>query len=594
MSQSKVSLKSRDISADAIRNVQSVTQVGLNRLQQLAKNQLQERKDTQKALLLGSAKTDQLIESYVTQTKDANTQMSAEGDAYVRQEAEKIGKLYANSIKPGASDEDRKKYTDANTIGLRNLQSIATTVSQVSSNENVATLHTSAVSNNSALNRLTRDSQQQTPHWNFQSVLGTGQFKDLKIKNDDNNQVNISATSLGDNNLIVDINASAFNNALLRTGETSSQQVIQKDDIIIERDGVWFKSFEDELKGITGLLDGVKKVESKFDRGKNKKTVVQSEGPVDIYQNLIGDPNNKQLLLGKTGASSFNKTWDQLELNGFLGDNPLKDISWNTFNDKDEQRAIDKLNKEYDSGVYNDDTSATSGNILDPTPDDNKFTLEDYREVQGEFKNLAAEGMARLAERLIGNRSETVVSIKELDDYYKVTNKTTGKSEYTPSGKQTLRSDYDNIWTKKIPNSIVNAKYNNFKGIVREVVANPKAFGVKTGQGFEVGTGADIRNKFSKKDKNGKIIPGTTPDFGMMQDDVLYQFNKENPQKYEIITKPEYFDFDANGGLDENGKNTMWNLLGIDDYQQNIFSNPTEMKLVYPNYKPSASSYQKK
>ena len=41
MSQSKVSLKSRDFSADAVRNVQSVTQVGLNRLQQLDKNQLQ-------------------------------------------------------------------------------------------------------------------------------------------------------------------------------------------------------------------------------------------------------------------------------------------------------------------------------------------------------------------------------------------------------------------------------------------------------------------------------------------------------------------------------------------------------------------------
>ena len=566
MSQSKVSLKSRDFSADAVRNVQSVTQVGLNRLQQLAKNQLQERKDTQKALLLGSAKTDQLIESYITQTKDANTQMSAEGDAYVRQEAEKIGKLYANSIKPGASDEDRKTYTDANTIGLRNLQSIATTVSQISSNENVATLHTSAVSNNSALNRLTRDSQQETPHWNFQSVLGTGQFKDLKIKNDDNNQVNISATSLGDNNLIVDINASAFNNALLRTGETSSQQVIQQDDIIIERDGVWFKSFENELKGITGLLEGVKKVESKL----------------DIYQNLIGDPNNKQLLLGKTGASSFNKTWDQLELNGFLGDNPLKDISWNTFNDKDEQRAIDKLNKEYNSGVYNDNTSATSGNILDPTPDDNKFTLEDYREVQGEFKNLAAEGMARLAERLIGNRSETVVSIKELDDYYKVTNKTTGKSEYTPSGKQTLRSDYDNLWTSKLTNSIVNAEFNDFKGVVKEIENNPKAFGVDTKGGFDVATGAKIKEMF----------PGTS--FGTMQDDAVYEFNKKDPQRNEIITKPEFFDFDNNGGLDENGKNTMWNLLGVDDYEQAIFSNPTEMKLVYPNYKPSASSYQKK
>tara|TARA_R110000851_G_scaffold216754_4_gene369742 strand:+ start:416 stop:2137 length:1722 start_codon:yes stop_codon:yes gene_type:complete len=573
MSQSKVNLKSRDISADAVRNVQSVTQVGLNRLQQLAKNQLQERKETQKALLLGSAKTDQLIESYITQTKDANTQMSAEGDAYVRQEAEKIGKLYANSIKPGASAEDRKAYTDANTIGLRNLQSIATTVSQVSSNENVATLHTSAVSNNSALNRLTRDAQQQTKHWNFQSVLGTGQFKDLKIKNDDNNQVNISATSLGDNNLIVDINASAFNNALLRTGETSSQQVIQKDDIIIERDGVWFKSFENELKGITGLLDGVKKVESKFDRGKNKKTVVQSEGPVDIYQNLIGDPNNKQLLLGKTGASSFNKTWDQLELNGLLGDNPLKDISWNTFNNKNVDVALKKLNENYD---YD-----SEGN-MDPTPDDGKFTADDYKKVQDEMRNLAADGMAKLAERLIGNRSETVVSIKELDDYYKITNKTTGKSEYTPSGKQTLRSDYDNLWTSKLTNSIVNAEFNDFKGVVREIENNPKAFGVDTKGGFDVATGAKIKEMF----------PGVS--FGTMQDDAVYEFNKKDPQRNEIITKPEFFNFDSNGGLDENGKNTMWNLLGVDDYEQAIFSNPTEMKLVYPNYKPSASSYQKK
>ena len=47
--------------------------------------------------------------------------------------------------------------------------------------------------------------------------------------------------------------------------------------------------------------------------------------------------------------------------------------------------------------------------------------------------------MAKLAERIIGNKSETVVSIKELDDYYKVTNKTTGKSEYTPSGRTQLK-----------------------------------------------------------------------------------------------------------------------------------------------------------
>ena len=207
MSQKQVNLKSKDFSADAVRNVQTVTQVGVNKIQQIAKRQEQERKETQKALLLGSAKTDQLIESYIKQTTDANTQMSVVSTAYVQKEAERIGKLYANSIKPGATQEDRNLYTDANTSGMRNLQSIATTVSQVSTDGNVALRHTTAVKNNSALNMLTRDAQQQTKHWNFQSVLGTGQFKDLEIKNDANNQVNISAMSLGENNFEVDINA---------------------------------------------------------------------------------------------------------------------------------------------------------------------------------------------------------------------------------------------------------------------------------------------------------------------------------------------------------------------------------------------------
>jgi len=585
MSQRQVNLKpDQSFTNRAVQNVNIVTQSSLSNLANLAKIQTQQRKETEKALMLGSAKADQLLESYSDQTKDATGQMKVQSTAYVTEQAREIGILYGNSIKPGATQEDRDLYTDALVRGKENINAIATTVLQVGNNTNIPYRHTDAVNNGSALNRLTREAQQQTKYWNFQSVLGTGQFKDLKIGNDANGQVNISAKGLKEFDKEVDINASAFNNALLRTGETSEQQVIQQDEIINERGSVWFKKFEDELKGISGLMEGVKKVESKYNRGENKKTIVQSVGPVNIYENLTSDPNNKQILIGKTTASNFNKTWDQLEINGYLGDGALKDISWNTFNNKNVDVALKNLNATYQ------DTEGT----FDPTPDDGKFTVDDYKKVQGEMRNLAADGMAKLAERIIGNRSETVVSIKELDDYYKVTNKTTGKSDYTPTGKANLRTDYKNIWTKKIPNSIVNAKYNNFKGIVREVVANPKAFGVKTGQGFEVGTGADIRYKFSKKDKNGKIIPGTTPDFGMMQDDVLYQFNKENPQKYEIITKPEYFDFDANGGLDASGKNTMWNLLGIDDYQQNIFSNPTEMKLVYPNYRPDANTYESK
>ena len=562
MSQRQVNLKPDQSFANrAVQNVNIVTQSSLSNLANLAKIQTQQRKETEKALMLGSAKSNELIENYADQTKDAEGQMQVQSTAYVSEQAREIGILYGNSIKPGATQEDRDLYTSALVQGKRNLNSIATTVIQVSNNQNVPARHTNAVASGSAINRLTREAQQETKYWNFQSVLGTGQFKDLKISNDKNGQVNITAIGTSSSKLNVNINAAAFNNALLRTGETSEQQVIQQDEVINERGSNWFKSFEDELKGIQGLMEGVKKVESKYNRGENKKTIIQSVGPVDIYQNLTANPINKQILIGKTTTSNFNKTWDQLEINGYLGDNPLKDISWNTFNNKNVDVALEAIN----NNPFN--------TIPDPTPGDNKFTADDYKKVQDEMRDLAADGMAKLAERIIGNKSETVVSIKELDDYYKVTNKTTGKSEYTPSGRTQLKKDYKNLWDNKINQSIVGGQYNGFNGVVATIKNSPEAFGINTKGGFDVMTGKEIK----------ELFPGTS--FGNMQDEFVYEFNKKNPQNYDIVTKPEYFEFNPNGGLDDYGKQTMWNLLGVDDYEQGIFNSSTEMKAL--KLKPS-------
>ena len=562
MSQRQVNLKPDQSFANrAVQNVNIVTQSSLSNLANIAKIQTQQRKETEKALMLGSAKSNELIENYADQTKDAEGQMQVQSTAYVSEQAREIGILYGNSIKPGATQEDRDLYTSALVQGKRNLNSIATTVIQVSNNQNVPARHTNAVASGSAINRLTREAQQETKYWNFQSVLGTGQFKDLKIGNDKNGQVNITAIGTSSSKLNVNINAAAFNNALLRTGETSEQQVIQQSEVINERGGAWFKSFEAELTKIPGLTEGVKKVESKYNRGENKKTIVQSEGPVNIYENLTSDPNNKQILVGKTTTSNFNKTWDQLEINGYLGDNPLKDISWNTFNNKNVDAALEAIN----NNPFN--------TIPDPTPGDNKFTADDYKKVQDEMRDLAADGMAKLAERIIGNKSETVVSIKELDDYYKVTNKTTGKSDYTPSGRQSLRKDYKNLWDNKINQSIVGGQYNGFNGVVATIKNSPEAFGINTKGGFDVMTGKEIK----------ELFPGTS--FGNMQDEFVYEFNKKNPQNYDIVTKPEYFEFNPNGGLDDYGKQTMWNLLGVDDYEQGIFNSSTEMKAL--KLKPS-------
>jgi hypothetical protein len=163
MSQRQVNLKPDQSFANrAVQNVNIVTQTSLSNLANLAKIQNKQREETEKALMLGSAKANELIESYATQTQDAAGQMKVQSTAYVSEQAREIGILYGNSIKPGATQEDRDLYTAALVRGKENINSIATTVLQVGNNTNIPTRHTNAVASGSAVNRLTREAQQQT------------------------------------------------------------------------------------------------------------------------------------------------------------------------------------------------------------------------------------------------------------------------------------------------------------------------------------------------------------------------------------------------------------------------------------------------
>ena len=129
MSQRQVNLKPDQSFANrAVQNVNIATQSSLSNLANLAKIQGQQRKETEKALMLGSAKANELIESYATQTQDAAGQMKVQSTAYVSEQAREIGILYGNSIKPGATQEDRDLYTAALVRGKENINSIATEI----------------------------------------------------------------------------------------------------------------------------------------------------------------------------------------------------------------------------------------------------------------------------------------------------------------------------------------------------------------------------------------------------------------------------------------------------------------------------------
>jgi hypothetical protein len=566
MSQRQVNLKSRDVAADTVRSVEQVTAGGLAGIKSLAARQEAQRKETEKALLLGSAQTDELIDSYTKLTMGAQEQMQVQLNNYIASEARIIGQLKTDAYKPGATQADKDAYFARKTQGTNNLNAIATVAVEIGNNENIPLRHVNAVSSGASANRLTKEALENTEFWQFQSSLGSGQYKDLLIKNDNNGQVNISAIGTGGSEGIkVNINAAAFNDALLRTGETSKDQVISDSEVINQRGTDWFKEFETTLKDIPNVLEGEDIVTSTWDASTNKKTVIKSTGATNIKNTLL-EPQNFQTLMQYPNRAGFNKTWDQLGINGLLKDSKYKDISWNTFNNKNIDQALKKLNDNYKQFADLDPTKE-SQSTMRGTEFKDKITKEDYLQIQQEMKDESVTGLAQLAEDILGNKDQTVVSSQELDNYYKNTDKNSKKIFNTYTSKP-LKVSYPQY--KKGVNFAKNTTFTNpngeFAGLVAEVKNDPEFFNIDTKNGFEAATGKEIK----------ALFPGTS--FGNMRDDVLYQFNKTNPQKYKTVANPDYLEFKDGKFADEESTKYFYNIIGVDDYTQDVYQDPASMK----------------
>ena len=562
MSQRQVNLKSTDRAAIAVQNVQGVTQGSLQAVKRIGIEQMKLREKSEKAILLGSAKSEELSKYYSKQLESAPAQMQAALTSYVREQATILGDLFTNSTKPGATKEDRDKYTAALTQANFNLNSLATFSVQNGAEQNISAIHSSAVAKNSTVGRITRDALNNVKNMENQNVFGSGQYENLKIENI-NGQVHLKAYNeeLGE----VDVNAAAYNNSLQRTGQTTSGEVITKEEVINETESEYAKRLYGILEEIPGLFKGVEKFTSKFDGDTNTKSQVKIVGATNIYKTLT-DENNFKILLGETNRDGFNKTWDQLEINKYLEKSKYKDISWRTFNSNDPKTALENLNKNY-----------SKYEVVDPTPGD-KITEADFLAIQKGMKEDAARGLAQLQEDLYGNTVETVVSEKEFQNHYKNNDGT-----WTTTGARSYAEDYE---TYKEATPDVNATYNNFGDVVARIKANPSKFGgkknVKTGE--EVVT--MIKTKLAGQGSGADgVVTKEDIDFyvGSISPEALYSWdggnNPDDAKKLKVLTRPEYFDF-ANGRLHTQGRNTMYNLMGVDDAHQAVYTNDSEMKAI--------------
>ena len=574
MSQRKVGLVPSDYSS-LIQNVNVATQNTTNLLGRVAKMQAKDRADSERAIQIGTQTTSELIKEYTAQLVPLEANMDAALKEAIREQATIIGEAKAKASKPGATKADRDALAIAETNGRTNLSALGTWVVNTAAESNIYKLHQQAVATGSTINRLDNEALSDKANINFGTRMTSGLIDKVQIDmssgspvirsgyfKDDNDRKNGIYTMLEDRDLGADIKA--FN----QTGTNLASHVITADESLTTKKG--FEEYDEMISKFTDVNKETITLKSNYDASTRTKSTLKVVEKNDVYTKMIN--NHSDILLAETKLN-FGKKWDQLNmLNMLPQDSKFKGINWSTFNNEDAEAgaaALNKLDSIKDKDPLKDGEQAT-------------ITPKRYLELQGEMRNEGVDGLARLIDMKTGTKTQTVINDQEIQNYYK---DTSGK--FTDAGKSTLKKNFINNYAKAYPNATAaypegivtyNAEGKVVGGIYKVIIDNPDEYGA---DGKKVMTGKEMQNTF----------PGT--DFGSsFNEDVLYKFSTNNPQGFEIVAKPSYFTFtEGNAGqLDADGRNYMFNIMGVDDYQQAVFNSPnreTELGSLEAGYKYS-------
>lgn len=381
MSQRQVNLKGGSQLAQTVAT--SVSSMSDQLVKTAANMQVENRRQSEKAILQGNKTTEEFVKAYSSQTKSTNEELQTGMNTYVRSQAKIIGDAKAKAESPGATTEDRQEYLRIMQQSQDNLDAIAKWSVITESNKNSYALHQQSVETGSALNRLERGALNNKDLIAFENALLSETTENLSISQGENGGTVISITSNGQTytrNITDDIRAFS------QTGETMKGSAISEDELLTGKAGkVWLAEASKWQDLKSKRVSETKLDEAVVKDGETIGTITgrQTLKAVDIEKKIIEDHDD---FLESKIKINFSKNWDQLCYLGddYVPEGTLRDLSWGTLN-----------NPDWESGVANLRAQIGEKELSKLDYSGGDFDENDYLFLQSKQRTLAKNAMAK-------------------------------------------------------------------------------------------------------------------------------------------------------------------------------------------------------
>ena len=403
MSQKQVGLKSGNQFTQAI--VGSVDKI-TSTMQALGEAQAKKRAASNRAILNGNQTAAEFMKTYGRQIESSNSEFNTKLNNYVREQAELIGNARAKAESPDATQEDRSAYLTAIQTGEQNLQSIAAMSVVVEQDKKALLLDQQSRQTTAARGRITNHAKLNSGFIGFESALLSSTAQNIQFSTADNGGVVISLTDVDGN--FQSLNVADFNQTLQQTGETIATSVIGKEDLLSgDKGNAWVeetKNWSDVQAipfDITGLSEEVEMEGLEEDERLTITAKRVSKTEKDLADKIY---NNHRDWLDSKINFGFGKSWDQFCLlgNKFITDDNLRNISWETLHNPDDQKGVEQVLADLNAAGVDIDASKKFLDI----DEDGQFDIVDYLELQKQMDEEARLAMSKfMAEKLRINKT---------------------------------------------------------------------------------------------------------------------------------------------------------------------------------------------
>ena len=558
MSQKQVNLKpQQQFTQQAVSIVQQTTQSSLNTISRMQKLAAEKKRQSQKAIAIGMQTAESLQLEYSKRVNSAPADVKAALNSFVRTEAAKIGDAKAKASMPGASQEDISAYQELLQMSTSNLEAVATYSVNSSKSQEIFQNHRSAMNTNSMTGRLSDAALNNPEMIKFDQDLGSGNVKGFKVY-----------TNPITNHVEFDYDGSSSAKDIWAANETFKSKANNLASYVINADqDVTGAKYRAELKSqYSEYKDLVPKniVKQKTNFKDNTQSTVKISQTADYEKVLM--TQHKDAMIQGTYKSDFGKTFSQLSSLGMV-DKEYRDIPWGMFTQGDinDPESVKQAIKNLTDNVLTKKDAIAAA-------DENKdgvIGAQEYIDIQNEFREAGAKGVAKLSADLFGQPTEIITDEKEVINKYKNVG-TDGKVTITTTQAGNFQGEYLNIYD---PANTAIETFDNLKitdpskkDLIKFYNNNAFAqkqlkeeYGLKDSQ--RVMTAQEIKDSFVNA---GLEVPEQISDspngifIGNVGKGEMFDGN------FTMIANEDFIKFDQNGKLTPEGKKAMFTTIGVD------------------------------